>query len=295
VPLLTSCIKSNKETQQGHNEQAPSHNVGSTLLTMVAAVTAVTRALSDFAVLLTVDGMLNQFAALASDQAPGCCCVPSCCCCELVCSQFDIRDTIAGVCGSLACVYVGNPFDVAKTRMQTRPDAFTGLLDCFVQTFKKEGVRAYWKGSSAAAISAMTENAVVRRYASGGFGASPIPLPATLLQPPLRRPAPVCLNREVNAVVVALVSACAVLTSSMRAVCAGVHSERCVEAVVEPNLRHTSGPAVCGGALVHWRLVRRNVCHRHLSPRGEELLACAPQAGRGVGQRRVGQRVEVWA
>jgi hypothetical protein len=88
------------------------------------------------------------------------CALPVCVGC---CAQFDIRDTIAGVCGSLACVYVGNPFDVAKTRMQTRPDAFRGLLDCFVQTFRREGVTAYWKGSSAAAVSAMTENAVVRR------------------------------------------------------------------------------------------------------------------------------------
>ena len=60
------------------------------------------------------------------------------------------------------CVYVGQPFDVVKTRIQTRPDVYAGVLDCFRQTLRQEGVRAYWKGATAAAVSAMTENSVVR-------------------------------------------------------------------------------------------------------------------------------------
>jgi hypothetical protein len=77
----------------------------------------------------------------------------------------DIRDTIAGVCGSIACVYAGGPFDVAKTRMQTRPDAFKGMVDCVIQTYRREGFLAFWKGSTASTVSNIAESAVVRCWA----------------------------------------------------------------------------------------------------------------------------------
>lgn len=77
---------------------------------------------------------------------------------------LDWRDTASGTFGSLLCVYTGQPFDTVKTRIQTRPGAYAGVLDCFTATLK-EGVWAFWKGATPAVVSAMTENAVV-----GGFG-----------------------------------------------------------------------------------------------------------------------------
>ena len=38
---------------------------------------------------------------------------------------------------------------------------FRGPLDCFIQTFRREGIRALYKGASAAVTSALLENAVV--------------------------------------------------------------------------------------------------------------------------------------
>jgi Mitochondrial carrier protein len=76
--------------------------------------------------------------------------------------MYDWRDTFAGVFGSLACVYVGQPFDTVKTRLQTRPEAYRGVVDCFVVTTRREGVLSLWKGATPAVVSAVTENAVVR-------------------------------------------------------------------------------------------------------------------------------------
>lgn len=74
---------------------------------------------------------------------------------------LSVIDTLSGVVGSLFCVYVGNPFDTVKTRLQTRPDAYSGVWNCFVRTARNEGITAFWKGATPAVISAVTENAVV--------------------------------------------------------------------------------------------------------------------------------------
>ncbi len=80
---------------------------------------------------------------------------------EILVHQLDLRDTLAGIIGSLMCVYIGQPFDTVKTRIQTRPEQYRGVLDCFKQTLRQEGLRAYWNGATAAAVSAVVENSVV--------------------------------------------------------------------------------------------------------------------------------------
>lgn len=76
--------------------------------------------------------------------------------------MLDWRDTCAGVLSSLACVYTGQPLDTVKTRLQTAPQAYRGVVDCLRATVKGEGATALWKGAVPAATSAVAENAVVR-------------------------------------------------------------------------------------------------------------------------------------
>lgn len=53
---------------------------------------------------------------------------------------------IAGVFSGVTKNAVGHPFDSVKVRLQTSEGRFKGPLDCVVQTFKKEGIRGYYKG-----------------------------------------------------------------------------------------------------------------------------------------------------
>ena len=45
--------------------------------------------------------------------------------------------------GGTASVYVGQPLDTVKVKMQTFPSMHRNALKCFVQTFKQDGI---WKG-----------------------------------------------------------------------------------------------------------------------------------------------------
>ncbi|KAK9234625.1 mitochondrial carrier domain-containing protein [Lipomyces kononenkoae] len=55
------------------------------------------------------------------------------------------------------------PFDTVKVRLQSQPDGtplkFTGPLDCFRQTWQKEGVRGFYRGLSSPMVGAAAENA----------------------------------------------------------------------------------------------------------------------------------------
>jgi hypothetical protein len=54
---------------------------------------------------------------------------------------------LAGSCAGAFQVFVGNPLDVVKTRAQTAPPGrFTGPMDVAIQTYQKEGLRAFYKG-----------------------------------------------------------------------------------------------------------------------------------------------------
>ncbi|GAB5029414.1 mitochondrial ornithine transporter 1-like isoform x1 [Nannochloropsis oceanica] len=70
------------------------------------------------------------------------------------------KDVLSSIVGSAMCVYTGQPFDTVKVRMQARPDAFMSPIQCFMTTFREEGLRALWKGSVPALVGAVSENAV---------------------------------------------------------------------------------------------------------------------------------------
>ena len=72
-----------------------------------------------------------------------------------------VKDVIASVVGSAACVYTGQPFDTIKVRMQCVPnDAQGGAMKCLRDTYSKEGLWAFWRGSLPAFTGALSENAM---------------------------------------------------------------------------------------------------------------------------------------
>jgi len=62
------------------------------------------------------------------------------------------KDVLSSIVGSALCVYTGQPFDTIKVRMQAKPEAFTGPIQCLRLSLKEEGVRALWKGSVPALV-----------------------------------------------------------------------------------------------------------------------------------------------
>ncbi|TMS07651.1 Mitochondrial ornithine transporter 1 [Larimichthys crocea] len=72
-----------------------------------------------------------------------------------------IIDFSAGAIGGTACVMSGQPFDTTKVKMQTFPTAYRGFIHCFVSTFKQEGLRGFYKGTTPALIANISENAVL--------------------------------------------------------------------------------------------------------------------------------------
>lgn len=50
-------------------------------------------------------------------------------------------DFISGSLGGMAVVYLGQPLDTVKVKLQTFPSLYSGAWDCFMQTFRTEGVR----------------------------------------------------------------------------------------------------------------------------------------------------------
>ncbi|KAF2204192.1 mitochondrial carrier [Delitschia confertaspora ATCC 74209] len=69
------------------------------------------------------------------------------------------------VCGSIAGIvgkYIEYPFDTVKVRLQSQPDylplQYTGPLDCFKQSLKRDGFIGIYRGISAPLVGAAVEN-----------------------------------------------------------------------------------------------------------------------------------------
>jgi len=76
-----------------------------------------------------------------------------------------IKDILSGTMGGVAQVLAGHPLDTVKVRLQTqviepgKPPPFTGMIDCFNKTWKKEGIRGLYKGCMSPLSGAMAHNA----------------------------------------------------------------------------------------------------------------------------------------
>uniref|UniRef100_A0A182PBI9 Mitochondrial ornithine transporter n=1 Tax=Anopheles epiroticus TaxID=199890 RepID=A0A182PBI9_9DIPT len=71
-------------------------------------------------------------------------------------------DFIAGTLGGVALVYVSQPMDTVKVKMQTFPGLYKGLVNCTVQTFRRDGiVRGLYAGTLPAVVANVAENSVL--------------------------------------------------------------------------------------------------------------------------------------
>lgn len=71
-------------------------------------------------------------------------------------------DFIAGSLGGVALVYVGQPLDTVKVKMQTFPAMYKGMVNCFLQTLKTDGItRGLYAGTSPAVVANVAENSVL--------------------------------------------------------------------------------------------------------------------------------------
>lgn len=65
-------------------------------------------------------------------------------------------------------VYVGQPFDTVKVKMQTFPTTYLSMVDCFKKTFKADGLaRGLYAGTVPALIANVAENSVL--FAGYGY------------------------------------------------------------------------------------------------------------------------------
>lgn len=70
-----------------------------------------------------------------------------------------LKSFVAGGVGGMCLVFVGQPFDTVKVRLQTMPrpqpgevPRYTGAMDCTLQTIRKEGALGLYKGMAAPLI-----------------------------------------------------------------------------------------------------------------------------------------------
>ena len=54
-------------------------------------------------------------------------------------SQRAIIDLVSGSLGGVATVYVGQPLDTIKVKLQTFPQMYQGATQCGLKTLKAEG------------------------------------------------------------------------------------------------------------------------------------------------------------
>lgn len=60
----------------------------------------------------------------------------------------NVKAFLSGGFGGMCLVFVGHPLDTIKVRLQTSTQ-YSGMVDCFQQIVKKEGVKGLYKGMAA--------------------------------------------------------------------------------------------------------------------------------------------------
>ncbi|GAA6003017.1 hypothetical protein JCM10207_001947 [Rhodosporidiobolus poonsookiae] len=126
-----------------------------------------------------------------------------------------LKDIAYGSAAGIASRLFEHPFDLTKVRLQSqpidRPPRFKGPLDCMAQTFRNEGLLAFWRGVSMPVGGAMAENAtlfvVYNQTQSLLRHFFPLPSPANPDDPP-----PISVPQIATAAAVAGAAASFVLT-----------------------------------------------------------------------------------
>ncbi|KAL1496528.1 hypothetical protein AB1Y20_016481 [Prymnesium parvum] len=75
---------------------------------------------------------------------------------------MSLIDTVSGMAGAVLCTAFGNPFDVAKARLQHQGPhgAYRGLTHCLAATVRADGFSGLYRGALPALSSALVENSV---------------------------------------------------------------------------------------------------------------------------------------
>ena len=63
--------------------------------------------------------------------------------------------------GGMTAVYVGQPLDTVKVKLQTFPSVYQGMTSCFMQTFRKDGIRGLYAGTVPALAANIAENSIL--------------------------------------------------------------------------------------------------------------------------------------
>lgn len=73
-----------------------------------------------------------------------------------------IIDFSGGTMGGVASVYVGQSLDTVKVKMQTFPTLYKNALDCFVKTYRQDGIaRGLYAGTVPALAANIAENSIL--------------------------------------------------------------------------------------------------------------------------------------
>jgi len=72
-----------------------------------------------------------------------------------------VTDLVAGSLGGVSNVYVGQPLDTIKVKLQTFPHLYKGATQCGINTFKAEGIRGLYAGTVPSLVANVAENAVL--------------------------------------------------------------------------------------------------------------------------------------
>jgi len=72
-----------------------------------------------------------------------------------------LKDITFGSTAGIVGKFIEYPFDTVKVRLQSQPDGlplrYTGPLDCFKQSWKRDGVAGLYRGISAPLVGAAVE------------------------------------------------------------------------------------------------------------------------------------------
>ncbi|XP_031369713.1 mitochondrial ornithine transporter 1 isoform X1 [Apis dorsata] len=76
--------------------------------------------------------------------------------------KAGLIDFVSGSLGGIALVYVGQPLDTIKVKMQTFPFMYKGMVNCFLQTLKTDGImNGLYAGTIPALVANVAENSVL--------------------------------------------------------------------------------------------------------------------------------------
>ncbi|KAL3878379.1 hypothetical protein ACJMK2_030770 [Sinanodonta woodiana] len=73
-----------------------------------------------------------------------------------------VIDLIGGTVGGVANVYVGQPLDTVKVKLQTFPTMYRNAFDCFAKTYRQDGIaRGLYAGTVPALAANIAENSIL--------------------------------------------------------------------------------------------------------------------------------------